>query len=110
MLANENFLLIDKSTMLYRLAVSACEQSGFEPKVAYSDHRLENLIELIMQGMEVALLMKPLALYLYNPNIAIVDITPTISTQIYLCHLKGVELSDAAKHFVQCAESQENKN
>lgn len=38
-------------------------------------------------------------------KIAIVDITPCVSTQINLCCLKGVELSDAAKHFVLCAES-----
>lgn len=106
MLANENFLLVDKSTMLYRLAVRACEQSGFEPKVDYSDHRLENLVELVIMGMGVALLMKPLALYLSNPKITIVDVTPVMSTQICLCYLKNNELSDAAKHFVECTEAQ----
>ncbi len=34
--------------MLYKLAVIACELSGFEPKVDYSDHRLENLVGLII--------------------------------------------------------------
>ncbi len=52
--------------------------------------------------MGVALLMKQLALYAAAPNTAIVDISPCIATQIYLCYLKGVELSPAAKHFVQC--------
>ncbi len=106
MLAGENFLLVDRSTMLYRLAVSVCEKCGFEPNVAYDDHRLENLIELVIKGMGVALLMKPLALYLANPNVAIVDITPPVFTVLCLCSLKGVELTGAAKHFVQCAENQ----
>jgi LysR family transcriptional regulator, transcription activator of glutamate synthase operon len=103
MLAQESFLLIDKSTMLYRLSVRACKQSGFEPNVSYTDHRLENLFELIVKGMGVSLLMKPLALYLSNPKIAIVDVTPVVSTSISLCHLSGLELSEPAKHFVQCA-------
>jgi LysR family transcriptional regulator, transcription activator of glutamate synthase operon len=105
MLANENFLLTAKQTMLYRLSISACEQSGFEPKIAYTDHNLGNLCDLVIKGMGVALLMKQLALYVSSPKVAIVDISPCVSTQISLCYLKGVELSDAAKHFVLCAGS-----
>jgi LysR family transcriptional regulator, transcription activator of glutamate synthase operon len=105
-LANENLLLLDKNTMLYRISIDACQQVGFEPKIAYEDHRLENIVELILKGMGVALLMKPLALYLGNPQIAIVDITPIVATEVRLCYLKNVELSNAAKHFIQCAKLQ----
>jgi len=106
MLADEDLLLMEKQTYLYRLSISACEQSGFEPKIAYTDQRPENLVDFVVKGMGVALLMKQLALYVSNPKVAIVDISPSVSTQINLCYLKGVELSDAAKHFVLCAASQ----
>jgi LysR family transcriptional activator of glutamate synthase operon len=106
MLADEDFLLIDKQTMLYRLCVSACEQTGFEPKVAYTDHSLENLVDLVAKEMGVALMTKQLALYVSRPEVAIVDISPCVSTRISLSYLKGVELSDAAKQFVLCAGSQ----
>ena len=66
----------------------------------YTDHRLENLFDLVGKGMGVALLMKQLALYVDNPEIAVVDVSPGVSTQINLCYLKGAELSDAAKHLV----------
>lgn len=104
MLADENFLLTAQQTMLYRISVHACEQSGFKPKIAYTDHDLGNLCDLVSQGMGVALLMKQLALYHSSPKVAIVDITPCVSTQINLCYLKGVELSDAARHFVHCMQ------
>jgi LysR family transcriptional regulator, transcription activator of glutamate synthase operon len=91
--------------MLYRLSISACEQSGFTPKVAYTDHNLGDICDLVAKGTGVSLLMKQLALYVSNPKIAIVDISPNVSTQINLCYLKGVELSDAAKHFLSCAGS-----
>jgi LysR family transcriptional regulator, transcription activator of glutamate synthase operon len=55
--------------------------------------------------MGVALLMKQLALYVDHPGIAIVDISPSVSTQIRLCYLAGAELSDAARHFVVCMRS-----
>lgn len=110
MLADEDFLLTAKETMLYKLSISVCEQCGFQPRVAYTDHNLENLAELVGKGMGVALLMKRLALYSSNPRIVIVDITPYVSTQISLCYLKGIDLSEAAKHFVQFTESQKLKN
>jgi LysR family transcriptional activator of glutamate synthase operon len=86
----------------------ACEQSRVEPRVTYNDPELENLIDLVIKGMGISLVLKQLALYHSHPKIAIVDITPCVSTQIELCHLKGVKLSDAAEHFVSCAGSKKN--
>jgi LysR family transcriptional regulator, transcription activator of glutamate synthase operon len=106
MLANEDFLLIEKQTYLYNLCVNACKQSGFEPKIAFTDHKVGILVDLVIKGIGVALLMKQLALYASNPEIAIVELSPSVSTQISLCYLKDIKLSDAAKHFVLCAGSQ----
>lgn len=101
-LANEDFLLPDRTKALYRLSVSACQASGFEPRVAHADDKFESLVELVIRGMGVALLMKQFALYVANPKIAIVDIAPSVTSQVSLCYLKGADLSNAAKHFVAC--------
>ena len=106
MLADEDFLLIEKNSYLYRLCINACKQSGFEPKVAFTDHKVGILVDLVIKGMGIALLMKRLALYAANPKTAIVDISPSVSTQVDLCCLKDVDLSAAAKHFVKCTGSQ----
>ena len=108
MLKDEDFLLPLQETMPYRLSMMACEQSGFEPRVAYNDPEMENLIDLVIKGMGVSLVLKQLVLYHSHPRIAIVDVTPSVSTQINLCYLKGVKLSDAARHFVLCMASQKN--
>ncbi|VBB09544.1 transcription regulator hth lysr [Lucifera butyrica] len=101
-LKEEDFLLLPERTRPYNLCHNACEQHGFQPRVAFTDHNLGNLIDLVVREMGVALLMKKLAIYFSNPNIAIVDIAPNISTQISLCYKKNAELSDAAKHFLTC--------
>ena len=49
------------------------------------------LVDLVTKGMGVALLMKQLALYAAAPDTKIVDLSPCIATQIYLCYLKGIE-------------------
>jgi LysR family transcriptional activator of glutamate synthase operon len=105
MLADENFLLALPPSMPYKLSMKACEQSGFNPRVTYNDPELENHIDLVIKGMGVSLALKQLALYHSHPKIAIVDISPCVFTQIDLCYLKGVELSDAAKHFMVCTGS-----
>jgi LysR family transcriptional activator of glutamate synthase operon len=109
-LANEDFLMIEKGTYIYQLCYRACQESGFEPKIAFTDHKVGILVDLVTKGMGVALLMKQLALYAAAPDTVIVDLSPCIATQIYLCYLKGIELSPAAKHFVQCTEAVKNTN
>jgi LysR family transcriptional regulator, transcription activator of glutamate synthase operon len=104
-LANEDFLLIEKNTYLYWLCVNACRQSGFEPKVAFTDHKVGILVDLVVKNMGVALLMKQLALYSANPNVAILEITPSVSSTICVCYPKSVKISEAARHFLQCAEA-----
>jgi DNA-binding transcriptional LysR family regulator len=108
MLADENFLLELPGTMPHRLSMRVCEQSGFEPRVTYNDQELDNIVDLVIKGMGVSLALKQISLYHSNPRIAIVDITPCVSTQIDLCYLKVATLSDAAKHFVLCTGSLKN--
>jgi LysR family transcriptional activator of glutamate synthase operon len=106
MLANENFLLALQGTVPYKLSMKACELSGFEPSIVYSDPELENQIDLVTKGMGISLALKKLALFHNNPKAAIVDVTPIVETCINLCYLKTTELSNAAKQLVICAGSQ----
>jgi LysR family transcriptional activator of glutamate synthase operon len=102
-LANENFLLEVPDTMPYRLSVRACELAGFEPKVTVTDSDREYLIDLVSSGMGVSLMLKQILLHFSNPRVATVDISPNVSTEISLCYLKGVHLSETANHFLKCA-------
>jgi DNA-binding transcriptional LysR family regulator len=106
MLVNEDLLLPEKNKLIYRLVMEACEKNGFKPNVVYTDDKFENLVDLVNEGMGIALLMKQAALYVANSKTVIVDISPSVTAQMSLFHLKGTELSDAAKHFVLCTRQQ----
>jgi LysR family transcriptional regulator, transcription activator of glutamate synthase operon len=108
MMKEENFLLEVPDTMPYRLSIKACELSGFQPKVTVTDVDREYLIGLVSKGMGVSLMLKQILLHFSDPEIAIVDITPNVTTRIHLCYLKGIEVSEAAKHFLLCAKSTPN--
>jgi LysR family transcriptional regulator, transcription activator of glutamate synthase operon len=59
---------------------------------------------MISNGMGVSLMLKQILLHFSDPRVAIVAVSPTVSTQISLCYRQGSALSDAAKHFLRCAE------
>jgi LysR family transcriptional activator of glutamate synthase operon len=108
MLEKEHFLLEVPDTMPYLLSIKACKLSGFEPKVVITNVDREYLIDLVSQGMGVSLMLKQILLHFSNPKITLVDVTPNVTTQIFLCYPKGAKLSEAAKHFVQCTEALKN--
>ncbi|MCL4487439.1 MAG: LysR family transcriptional regulator [Chloroflexi bacterium] len=102
MLAREDLLLPEEHKALNVLFRNACKKCGFEPNVVLADDKFENLVELVTKGMGVALLMKQLALYVSSPKVVIVEVSPSVISQVSLCYLKGAKLSDAAKHFIVC--------
>ncbi|NLI45021.1 MAG: LysR family transcriptional regulator [Chloroflexi bacterium] len=103
-LRHENFVLIPENTMLHRLSKELCQASGFEPNVVFTDHRLENLMEMVVKGMGIALLMRKLAEYMANPKVSVLSLEPTVSTRVDLCYLKNTDLSPVAKAFVKITE------
>jgi DNA-binding transcriptional LysR family regulator len=102
--ADEKFLLALKETLPYQISMKAFELSGIEPQVTYHDIEATNLIDLVAKKMGVSLVLKQLALYHSNPQIAVVDITPKVISEIDICYLKGGQLSNAARRFIACAE------
>jgi LysR family transcriptional activator of glutamate synthase operon len=98
-LENEEFLFLDKRTVLYNLCFDLCSGAGFTPRVKYSGHRPENIIELVSQGMGIALLMKRHTDYFKNAGVTCIEVTPRVVSAICLARIKSHKLSHAAKVF-----------
>jgi LysR family transcriptional activator of glutamate synthase operon len=98
-LENEEFLFLDKGTALYDLCFDLCLGSGFTPKVKYTGHRPENIVDFVSQGMGIALLMKRHTDYFKNAGVTCIDVTPRVESAIYLTRIKSHKLSHAAKVF-----------
>ena len=104
-LAHEPLLLAGKDTFSYSFCIGECRKAGFEPRVAFTGHSLENTIDLIVKGMGVALQLKHNAASSKKQGIAIVNIEPTIRSFISLAYPKNVILSEAANHFLNLAKT-----
>ncbi len=102
-LKDENFLLLQPDSLLYSISTTACQRAGFTPNIAYTGKRAENIMDLVAKGMGVSLLMEKPILSLASSKISIIDIAPTISTNIYIYYKKNIPLSTAAKKFLLAA-------
>jgi len=109
MLSDEDFLLMDKGSRMFRNSIKACQSSGFEPKITYTDQKMGNLIDMVKKGMGVSLLMKRMVLPSRSADIAVVDVLPCMKTRINLCYLQVHKLSEVAKLFVDGMETQRER-
>ncbi len=99
-LSKETFLLLSSETFMYQLCVDECHKAGFEPTIGYTGRRSENIIAMVEKGAGIALLTQMPIIKPANSNIAIVEITPKISTSISLIYSKDKPLSKPAQQFI----------
>lgn len=100
MLREEKFLFLNKNTTMYTICYHACRQAGFEPDVAFTGLRGENLIDLAARGMGVALLTRKPIVHLAGDRVLLVDVVPTVTTSINLVYPSEGKLSAALKKFI----------
>ncbi len=102
-LADEDFLLLPKGSVMQALILDACAVEGFVPRVRYQGKRAENIIDLVGRGMGVSLLMRKPAEYLATHDVVLVDIEPTVTTEIKIYRLRSGELTPQAERFLAAA-------
>jgi len=110
-LRDEQFCLIKEGSMMYKIAIEACQQAGFIPNIIFTSHRVDSIIDMVTNQNCIALLM--------NQHIAMpengpktleapwvpVPIVPNISSQISICYRTDKPLSKTAQLFVDFCTS-----
>lgn len=100
MLKHEKFLFLDRETSMYGICMNACREAGFEPEVAFTGFRGENLIDLAAKGMGVALLTRKPIEDAADKAVVLVDIEPLIETTVSLAYSGKRKLPAVAKQFM----------
>ena len=104
-LMHEPLLMVGRDTFAYSFCVSECRKAGFEPRVAYSGHNTENILDLLSKGMGVALMMEKDPSSIINSRIAVVSIEPIVRSIISLAYPKSIEMSEAGIHFLNLVKT-----
>jgi LysR family transcriptional regulator, transcription activator of glutamate synthase operon len=105
-LANENFILFDKGTVVHELSVDACRQAGFEPRVFYASFRVESVLSLVASNMGVALMMKRISEYHHHPDVVSIPLKESIASNLGIAYLKNKKRSRPAINFIELVQKQ----
>lgn len=98
-LKNEDFVLLGPQSGMHSFCLRACKQAGFTPHIVYTGTRMENIIEMVSQGMGISLLMETPAHFVLRPNAVMIPISPILQSQIVLVRRRKHVLSGAGKAF-----------
>jgi LysR family transcriptional regulator, transcription activator of glutamate synthase operon len=98
-LANENFIMFDKGTVVHELAVDACHKVGFEPRIFYASLRVESILALVASQSGIALIMEKIFQYHKHPDVIAIPLREIVESKIVLVYPKDKKLSTSAKNF-----------
>ena len=103
-LANENFIMFDKGTLVHELTVDTCRQAGFEPRIFYASLRIESILGLVSSNSGIALMMAKIFEYHKPADVTAIPLQETIESGVVLAWLKNKKLSRPARIFVEFME------
>ena len=100
-LSNENFIVFDRVTDMYKLIMDECAKAGFEPTIFYSSHRKVSVIGLV--GTNIGLALMPVKIYEYHqhPDVIAIPLDENIECNIVLAFLRNRKLPKAASQFIE---------
>ena len=98
-LANENFIMFDKGTIVHELAVDVCREAGFVPRIFYASLRVESILGLVASQSGIALIMEKIFQYHKHPDVIAIPLREIVESKIVLVYPRGKKLSIPAKNF-----------
>lgn len=105
-LADENFIMFNKGTLMHDLAMNACASAGFEPRVFYATLRAASIISMVSSNSGVALLMEKILNYYHRSEVVAIPLEQTIESKIILAYPKDRKLSRPARTFLDYIRKQ----
>lgn len=105
-LSGESFLLLKENSFMHEYCVKACQRAGFTPTIIYTGSRGDNIANMVSRGFGVALLTKSPIEHMQFPDVALVDIQPTITTQINLVYSRELGVSEELHEFIRYIQEQ----
>ena len=99
-LADENLITLGKASLIQALAVDACRQAGFEPRIFYASLRAESILGLVASNSGIALMMERVFDYSKHLDVIGVPLDETIMSNVVLAWVKTRQFSKPTRAFV----------
>lgn len=83
-LSEENFIFFDAGSGMHEISIASCLQAGFTPKIIHNCTQVDTMLDLVSEGLGVALLMERSVRYFHNPRAKIVHFEKPIIASMVL--------------------------
>ncbi len=109
-LRDETFIALAENTTVHQLILDSCYRVGFSPKIAFTCHRVDSVLDLVTKGMGIAILAEYMANRPEDGNFpekapfAVASILPHTTISVDLCYRNDDDLSPMAKRFVDLVQ------
>jgi len=108
-LSDDPFVLIKEGSLPYHLCVSACKTAGFVPRVDFTSHNRDAMLDMVVKGRRTALMFSS---HVQNrqgsgTEYAVVPIRPAVTAEVYIACLKHEPLSEYARYFISLFEAED---
>jgi DNA-binding transcriptional LysR family regulator len=104
-LKKESFLFLPKGSTMYSFAMAGCKSAGFSPRIAFTGHRAENIVDLVSRGIGIGLLTKQPLSFIDTQKVSVVDVVPQFTTEISLDYKSEQSLNASARQFLNYYKS-----
>ncbi|MGN1407627.1 LysR family transcriptional regulator [Lactobacillus sp.] len=85
----ENFLTLSAKTKVKSVVQEACRQAGFEPEFSYQGERVDAILQMVKEGLGVAVLMDKAIPDSQLAGLTKVPLAEKITSTLYLVRKKG---------------------
>ena len=99
-LADENFIMFNKGTLIHELSMNACQSAGFEPKVFYTASRAASIISMLTSNSGVALIMEKVLNYYNHVDLVAIPLSQIIESKVVIAYPKDKKPSKPARTFL----------
>ncbi len=82
-LKNERLCLIKEGSLMYQIAMDACQNANFVPNIVFTSHRIDSILDMVVSQNCVALLMDAHITQQSAISWCALPIVPVISSQCY---------------------------
>lgn len=100
-LRQETFLQLDQHTQLLEPMRQLCHEAGFAPHIGYAGTRMDNILDLVANGMGVSLMMRRAVESMEHGHVALVPILEVRDSELIFARLRGARHSPACRQFWQ---------
>lgn len=106
-ISEEKFVFFDAASGMHEISIDSCKQAGFTPNILYNCNQVDTMLELVSEGLGVALLMEKIISYFNNPRIKTVHFENPVIGMMVMAVAPKKKITKNVNEFLKWCQSRD---